>query len=262
MQSPLEKWASGDTYEQFMGRWSRETAALFLDWLQPEVNSAWLDVGCGTGALTGVIASRAQANLLVGVDLSLDFVHYASRRIPDATFFNASALVLPVCAGQFDFVVSGLALNFLPQPAQALREWVRAARSGGVIAAYVWDYAGKMEFLRYFWDAAVELDSRARPQHEGQRFPTCQPDALNQLWQEAGLRHIRVQALDVVTIFNDFDSYWKPFTAGNFPAPQYLASLDDEGREHLHSLLLSALPIKEDGSIHLIARAWAVSGMS
>lgn len=261
MRWPLEKWASGDSYEYYMGRWSSEVAALFLDWLHPEPNSSWLDVGCGTGALTKVIASRIRFSTLVGADLSLDFVRYAHQRIPGASFVNASALALPVCRDTFDVAVSGLALNFVPQPAQAVNELVRAAKPGGVVAAYVWDYSGKMEFLRYFWDAAVELNAAASSQHEGHCFTICRPEALSQLWQDAGLDQVTVQALDAVTRFNNFDSYWEPFTVGNFPAPQYLASLDDEGRKQLHDRLLSILPTQEDGSIRLTARAWAVSGV-
>jgi ubiquinone/menaquinone biosynthesis C-methylase UbiE len=261
MRLPLEKWASGDAYEYYMGRWSSEVAALFLDWLQPEANSSWIDVGCGTGALTRVIASYGQFNSLVGADLSIDFISYAHQRIPDASFVNASALALPVCRNNFDFAVSGLALNFVPQPVQAVNELARATKPGGVVAAYVWDYSGKMEFLRYFLDAAVELNAAASSQHEGYRFTICGTESLSQLWQDAGLDQVTVQPLDAVTIFNNFDSYWEPFTFGNFPAPQYVTSLDNEGRKQLHDRLLSILPTQEDGSIRLTARAWAVSGV-
>lgn len=260
MNMPSEKWASGDAYEHFMGRWSAEVAALFLDQLQPTADSAWLDVGCGTGALTRVISSHAQPRTTVGVDSSLDFARYASQRNQGATFQTASAAALPARADTFDFVVSGLALNFFPQPEQALRECVRVAKPGGIVAAYVWDYAGKMEFLRYFWDVALALDAEARPLHEGYRFPICQPDPLQQLWQGAGLHHVALHALDAVTIFDSFERYWQPFTFGNFPAPQYALSLDAERRQQLHDHLQADIPTETDGSIHLIARAWAVMG--
>ncbi|MCC6617371.1 MAG: class I SAM-dependent methyltransferase [Anaerolineae bacterium] len=255
-----EKWASGDAYEHFMGRWSAEVASLFLDRLQPAAQSIWLDIGCGTGALTRVIASRVQSGLLVGVDSSFDFVRYAIQRNQGATFITASGAALPAADDRFDFVASGLALNFMPQPEQTLKEWVRVVKPGAIVAAYVWDYAGKMEFLRYFWDAAVALNSDAKPHHEGNRFPICQPDPLRQLWQGAGLQQVSLHPLDAVTRFESFESYWQPFTFGNFPAPQYALSLDDEHRKQLHDRLQSDIPTEKDGSIRLIARAWAVIG--
>ncbi|MCA9910603.1 MAG: class I SAM-dependent methyltransferase [Anaerolineae bacterium] len=260
MNMPSENWASGDAYEQFMGRWSADVAALFLDHLQPAADSAWLDVGCGTGALTRMIAARVQPRRLVGVDSSLDFARYARQRNQGATFITASATALPAADDTFDFVVSGLALNFFPQPEQALREGVRVAKPGGIVAAYVWDYAGKMEFLRYFWDAALALDAGAKPLHEGHRFPICQPDPLQQLWQSAGLQHVSLHPLDAVTRFDSFEGYWQPFTFGNFPAPQYALSLDAARRQQLHDHLRASIPTERDGSIQLIARAWAVLG--
>jgi SAM-dependent methyltransferase len=259
MKTSLEKWASGDVYEHFMGRWSEQVASLFLNRLEATANTTWLDVGCGTGALARVIAADVQPDEIIGVDLSFDFVQYAMQK-SHAQFVNASALALPLANERFDFVVSGLALNFIPTPEQALSEFMRTVKPGGIVAAYVWDYAGKMEFLRYLWDAALELNPNSKIVHEGYRFPICHPEPLQKLWQNAGLQNISVQSLDAVTTFKDFDSYWQAFTVGNFPAPQYASSLDDESRAELRKRLLETVPTEADGSIKLIARAWAVSG--
>jgi hypothetical protein len=105
----------------------------------------------------------------------------------------------------------------------------RAVRPGGVVAAYVWDYAGKMELMRYFWDAAVELDPAARELDEGVRFPLCNAKALSALWQDAGLAQVEVRAIDAPTPFKDFDDYWRPFLGGQAPAPGYCMSLDEGG---------------------------------
>lgn len=264
----MERWAAGDAYERFMGRWSRDVAKEFLRWLQPPANAAWLDVGCGTGALASTIATAdtianttaAPTSLGVGVDPSLDFVRYAAQQNTQTRFAVSNALALPIIPNAFDVVVSGLALNFIPHPADALREFVRVAKPGATVAAYVWDYAGKMEFLRYFWDAAVALDADAAALHEGQRFPLCHAAPLQQLWQEAGLEDVTVQAIDVATPFADFESYWQPFTLGNFPAPQYALALDEPQRATLKQQLQSTIPTAADGSLQLIARAWAVRG--
>jgi hypothetical protein len=137
---------------------------------------------------------------------------------------------------------------------------VRAVEGGSVVAACVWDYAGEMQFLRYFWDAATRVDSRATELDEGQRFPLCAPDALERLFEEAGARNIRSAGIEVPTAFSDFDDYWRPFLGGTGPAPSFVETLSEEQREALSADLRGSLPVRDDGSIVLVARAWAVVG--
>jgi SAM-dependent methyltransferase len=199
---------------------------------------------------------------VVGVDRSGPFVAASRTRVgdPRATFHVGDAQALPLRGGRFDRVVSGLALNFVPDAARAVAEFTRVTAPGGSIAAYVWDYAAGMQLLRYFWDAAVALDPAAAGLDEGQRFPLCQPDPLRQLWRDAGLTGITVRPIDVPTVFTDFDDYWQPFLGGQGPAPGYTATLPDNHRRALRDLLHARLPTRPDGSIPLTARAWAVHG--
>ncbi|HCT76115.1 MAG TPA: SAM-dependent methyltransferase, partial [Micromonosporaceae bacterium] len=162
----------------------------------------------------------------------------------------------------FDAVVSGLALNFVPDPRRAAAEIARVAASGGVAAAYVWDYAEGMAMMRYFWEAATALDPAAAELDEGRRFPLCRPQPLSRLWADAGLDKVTTQALEVPTVFADFDDYWRPFLGGQGPAPGYAMSLTEEHRRALRDLLRARLPSNPDGSIPLIARAWAVRGIA
>lgn len=253
-------WASGDAYEPYIGRWSRLVAQEFLHWLELPAGGRWLDVGCGTGALTQTVIDMAAPSQVAGVDPSEEFVSHADARVRDATFRVAGAEALPFPDGAFDAVVSGLMLNFVPDPAAAVREMTRVVGQGGLVGAYVWDYAGRMDMIRHFWDAAGELDSRARALDEGVRFPLCSPDRLEELF--AGLRDVGMRAIDVPTGFRDFDEYWQPFLGGQGPAPSYCVSLDQRARDELRDLLRRRIPVERDGSIRLIARAWAVSGLS
>lgn len=255
-------WAAGNLYEPYVGRWSRLVAKGLLTWLRVSAGKEWLDVGCGTGALTEVILHHADPYSVTGIDLSAGFVEYAKAHVTDsrASFKVGDAQPLPVDAARFDVVVAGLLLNFVPQPLRAVAEMSRAVRSGGAVAAYVWDYAGKMELMRYFWDAAVELDRAAFDLDEGRRFPICQPSPLTELFSRSGLREVDVRAIDVPTHFRDFDDYWSPFLGGQAPAPGYAMSLDEEHRRALRDRIRATLPIANDGAIDLIARAWAVRG--
>ena len=258
-----EVWAVGDAYEAYVGRWSRRVAVAFLQWLGVPARRQWLDVGCGTGALTATILAEADPTQVVGVDTSEGFLASARARIGDtrAAFHVADARSLPLPDRHFDAVVSGLALNFVPDPRRAVAEFARVAGSGRVVAAYVWDYAEGMAMMRYFWDAARALDPAAADLDEARRFPLCRPESLSGLWTDAGLDKVTVQAIEVPTAFADFDDYWSPFLGGQGPAPGYVMSVTDGHRQALRDMLRVSLPSGMDGSIQLTARAWAVRGV-
>ncbi|HET7876468.1 MAG TPA: methyltransferase domain-containing protein [Methylomirabilota bacterium] len=258
-----DRWASGEAYEPYVGRWSRLVAREFLAWLAVPAGRRWLDVGCGTGALTQTILERAAPTKVSAVDPSEGFVSHAGARVSDsrADFRVGDAQSLPWSAGEFDAVVSGLVLNFVPDQSRAAAEMRRVARPGGVVAAYVWDYAGEMQLMRHFWDAVVALDPAARDLDEGRRFPLCRPAPLAGLFRRAGLARVETRPIDVATVFRDFDDYWTPFLGGQGPAPTYCLSLSEERRAALRDRIHAALPIQEDGSIPLTARAWAVMGL-
>lgn len=257
-----EVWAAGDAYEQYVGRWSRRVADAFLDWLQVPAGRSWLDVGCGTGALSAAILARAQPEQVTGLDSSEGFLAGARERVQDprAAFERGDAQALPYGDGRFDAAVSALVLNFVPDQSRMVSEMRRVVGSGGTVALYVWDYAGEMQLMRYFWDAAATLDAVARDLDEGVRFPVCAARPLADLFQAAGLAAVEVRTIDVPTIFQDFDDFWSPFLGGQGPAPGYCTSLAEEMRARLRERLRQTLPLEPDGRIALIARAWAVRG--
>jgi SAM-dependent methyltransferase len=260
---PQDVWASGAAYEPYVGRWSRLVAREFLVWLGVPPGGRWLDVGCGTGALTEAILALASPRELKGVDASEGYVAFARERVRDAraSFAAGNAQALPCETGAYDAVVSGLVVNFVPRAGAAVAEMARAARAGGTVAAYVWDYAGEMQLMRHFWDAAVALDSAALDLDEGRRFPLCKPEPLAQLFRDARLNAVEVRAIDIPTVFRDFDDFWSPFLGGQGPAPAYAMALTEERRAALRDRIRAALPIAADGSIRLVARAWAVKGI-
>jgi SAM-dependent methyltransferase len=259
-----EAWTAGDLYEPYVGRWSRPVAREFLEWLAVPNAKNWLDVGCGTGALTQTTLDRKDPQSVKGIDSSPRFLEHAKARISDrrVQFEVGDAQALPIDAATFHAAVSGLVLNFVPQPLRAVTEMARVVRPGGVVAAYVWDYAGKMELMRYFWDAAAALDPAAHELDEGRRFPICNPEPLTDLFLRAGLLDVEVRAIDVPTVFRDFEDFWSPFLGGQGPAPGYAISLSEERRAALRDRVGATLPIRKDGAIHLVARAWAVQGRS
>jgi SAM-dependent methyltransferase len=255
-------WAAGDAYERYIGRWSRPVAEAFLHWLEVPPGRRWLDVGCGTGVLTSRVLATADPVHVTGLDPSEGFLAHARERTGDdrATFRLGDARALPLPDRSVDAVVSGLALNFVPEPEQAVAEFARVTSPGGVVAAYVWDYAEGMAILRHFWDAATALNPSAAALDEGRRFPICRPDPLTRLWTDAGLAEVTVRPIEVPTVFSDFDDYWQPFLGGQGPAPGYVASLSKNQQQALRDLLHERLPLTPTDSIPLTTKAWAIQG--
>jgi SAM-dependent methyltransferase len=259
---PEDRWASGSTYEAFMGRWSRQLAPRFVSWLGIPAGTHWLDVGCGTGALAGAIAAHAGPASVVGCDPSEAFIQHARTLCSDdrVTFVHAGAGALPRRAGGYGSVSSLLALNFLPDAGRAVEEMRSLVPPQGVVSACVWDYGEGMEFLRVFWDAAIAVDPAARELDEGPRFPICRPASLTMLFGGGGLERVRCEPIEIATRFTDFEDYWRPFLGGTGTAPTYVSSLDEDHRVALARTLEDTLPRAADGSITLVARAWAVRG--
>ncbi len=257
-----DSWTAGDAYEAYMGRWSRPLARAFVSWLAPTPGAHWLDVGCGTGALTSAICELADPASVVACDPSKSFVEHARKTVHDSrvSLVVAGAEDLPGRPGSFDWVVSGLVLNFLEDPARAIGHMGERLKCRGTVGAYVWDYAAGVEFLRCFWDEAVALQSAAADLDEGHRFPLCRPEALKSLFVEAGLRRVAVDVLEIPTRFQDFQDFWTPFMRGTGPAPSYVASLPQARSDELRERLARRLKVETDGSIRLKARAWAVRG--
>ena len=259
---PGDRWVAGDAYEAYMGRWSRSLARGFVEWLQPVAAAHWLEIGCGTGALTSTIAARCEPASVVACDPSAGFVEHARAHLQDprVSFVVTGADALPHRPGGFDIVVSGLVLNFVPDIDAVLRSVSDRLCPSGVIAAYVWDYAEGMEFLRVFWEEAAALDTRAIELDEARRFPLCRPPALSSVFRAAGLSNVETDTIEITTEFRTFDDYWQPFLRGTGPAPSYVASLDSDERDRLRLRLEQRLS-PGGGPIPLRARAWAVRGV-
>jgi SAM-dependent methyltransferase len=247
-----------------MGRWSRPVAPAFLAWLAAPPHQDWVDVGCGTGALTQAILETAQPRSVVGVDPSTEFLDLARVQIPDprVSFLTGGAEAIPLPGDSADLVVSGLALNLVSDYHAGLREKIRVARAGGTVAAYVWDFAGEMQPVRAFWDAAAALDPAASNYDHATRFPICQPEPLGELFRGEGFARVDVAALSIPLSVRDFDEYWRPhLLPGSSHAQRYMATLNPAQHEALRARLQASLSLEADGTLRLTARAWAVRGL-
>jgi SAM-dependent methyltransferase len=255
-------WASDHAYEKYMGRWSRRIAPHFLDWLSIPTEAKWIDIGCGTGVLSSAILANCMPSSVVGIDPSEIFVKAARAQLTDSRFRcqQGSSEALPYEDGEFSVAVSGLVLNFVGDKNKAVAEMKRVVIPGGSVALYVWDYAGHMQIMRYFFDTASELDDRAKEFDDGVKAPICRPGPLSNLFKDAGFVDIGVQYLDMPAAFDNFDDYWIPFLGGTGSAPKYCTSLPPAAQARLREKLRSRRPTGPDGEILLAVRAWAIKG--
>lgn len=254
---PDDAFRAASSYEDYMGRWSRQLAPRFLDWLGAPAGADWLEVGCGTGALSAAILEKAAPRSLLAIDPSAAFVAHAGGTLGSAKarFEVGDGQAPPAADASLDVVASALVLNFIPDPAAALRAWRRVLRPGGLIGFYVWDYpGGGMGFIAAFWEAAAALDPAAAAIEQGTRFAFCAPEGLKALCATAGLPEPRVEALEITTRFPDFDAFWQPFTLGAGPAGGYLAQQTPGRQAAIRDHLAKRLG---DGPVALPARAWA-----
>jgi len=258
--SVSDQWTSGADYDQWMGRWSRLLTREFLNWLALPVGLRWIDMCCGSGIVAEAIAERSEPASVVGIDVSPEQINFARqyRGRANVTFQTGNAMALPFLEGSFDVAVCGLGLNYIPNPAEGLREFCRVLRPGGTVAAYVWDYVQGARFLREFWDAAIAIDGEAATFDQAHRFPMCTQDGLQALFKQSKLDNLTVHPLDIVTRFTNFDDYWQPLLTGQGSAPNYLATRDQPTKTAIRERLRAALPTNVHGAIELPARAWAV----
>lgn len=247
-------------YERFMGRWSRVLAELFVAFACINSAKRVLDVGSGTGALSRAILAAAPSAEVVGIDPAAAFVEYAASQLAQRAHFEVGdAQRLPFANGLFDACCALLVLNFIPDQRTALAEMRRVTKTGGKVAAAVWDHAVGMNMLRIFWEVADEVDPSKRLIEEPQ--PMLGREGLVALWTTTGLTNIESAPLTFDMPFASFDDYWQPFQLGQGPAGRYIGTASSQVRNKIaQGLRRRLLDEKPDGPFTLSARAWAIRG--
>jgi SAM-dependent methyltransferase len=228
---------AGQTYDSFMGRYAAPLAPLFADAAGVSPGARALDVGCGPGALTGVLAARLGADAVSACDPSPPFVAACAERHPGVDVRLGRAEALPFDDGCVDHALAQLVLHFVSDPAEAAAEMARVVRPGGVVGACVWDFADGMEMLRAFWGAALSLVPDAPDEARTLRFG--RPGEIPELFAGAGLVDVVESTLTVSSTYASFDELWRGFLAGVGPAGAYCLSLGEADRDRLRSALFT-----------------------
>lgn len=258
MTTDAIRFHNGATYERYMGKWSQLAGAVFLDWLAPQKNLQWLDVGCGNGAFTEMLVERCAPASIHALDPSEEQLDYARMRpaLGNTVFSLGDAMAMPYADDSVDIAVMPLVIFFVPDPAKGIAEMTRVVRPGGSVAAYAWDMIGGgfpyERLLTALRQLGISFPAPPSPE-------ASQRSVMQTLWAAAGLKDIQTREIVVHRSFADFDDFWS--TAAGAPSVgQALASMAPAQQEVLKAQLREQLPADAAGKIRYSARANAVSG--
>jgi len=249
-------FANASAYQRFMGRYSDKLSHEFVRAAGVAAGQRVIDVGCGAGALTVVLAGIVGGENVAGVDPSQPFVEEARARVPGADLRVGPAESLPFEDATFDAALSQLVFHFVQDPAKAVAEMRRVTKPGGRVAACVWDMTGGMTMLRSYWDAVREAG--ATEPDETERFGG-RPGQLAQLWRDAGLRDVVDETLTVSSDYENFDELWTSFLGAAGPVGQHAVSLDEQQAAAVSAALHRRIG-SPDSAFTLTATAWYAAG--
>jgi ubiquinone/menaquinone biosynthesis C-methylase UbiE len=249
-------------YEQLMGRWSQKLAPKFIEFAGLREDGKVLDVGCGTGSLTFELAKSKGLREIAAIDFSPVFVAEATRRNTDQRIKiqQADACALPFEDASFDCALALLVLHFVPETGKAVAEMRRVVRSGGVVAAVVWDHLGGMPGMRMMVDTVAALSEGGRQLRSRYCFqPMMQPGEMKRTFLEQGLAKVEESELMIRMDYQNFDDYWAPIAAGEGPLGKYIATLNAAERESTDKAVRDAYEAgRSDGPRSYATVAWAV----
>lgn len=259
MSTSNAMFTDGEAYERLMGRWSKLVGDQFIQWLAPAPNLDWLDVGCGNGAFSEEVANKAKPKSIVGLDPSPAQIEFAKSRtgLNAAKFQIGDAHALPFADASFDVSVMALVIAFLQDPAKALAEQMRVTKSGGQIATYMWDLPAGVP-VSPIYKALAKLGHPAPlPPNPG----IAKIEALQNLWQNAGLTAVASKVFNITVTFENFDDFWQTNSIPIGPQGKFIEALPIAIKEQLIAELKTQLPKLADGKIVYASFANAVKGV-
>lgn len=241
MAEPQIRFDDGAGYERMMGKWSRLAGEVFLDWLKPPAGLRWIDVGCGNGAFTELLAERCRPAEIQGVDPSEAQLAFARSRHSAgvAQFHHGDAMALPFADNSFDAAAMALVIFFVPEPAAGVAEMARVVRPGGQVVSYAWDIEGGGFPAE---PVLAELSAMGFPPIRPPSFAASRMENLRTLWSDAGIEAIETREITVQRIYADFDDFWATVLLGASVkaavakiTPGQVDNLKDKVRARLHA---------------------------
>lgn len=171
-------------------------------------DSRVLDVGTGPGNAAG--AAQERGGVVIGIDFSSAMLAEARQRHPDIEFKEANADDLPFKGGEFDAVISNLAVHHMGRPQQFLTEARRVLRDGGKLAFTVWGDPAKLAAFGLFF-AAMETHGDPAVLPHGPLFGVSDFETFHEMLQKAGFRDLNVRELDISWRLSSMESYLSGF---------------------------------------------------
>ena len=245
---------AGDAYDRFMGRYSRPLAARFADWLEVSAGQRAIDVGCGPGALTGVLVERLGARNVRAVDPSAPFVDACRERFPEVDVRQGVAEALPFDDDGFDLAGACLVVHFMTDPVAGVGEMRRVTSPGGWVGATVWDLVAHRTPMSVIREV---LSGLVPAQDDDEEVPVGSASGLEGVLHAAGLSDVEVVEMAVTVSHPTFEEWWEPFQHGVGPIGETIAALDPGIRASLEESLRARLG---EGPFEMTGTAFAGRG--
>lgn len=255
--APNVNFDDGAAYENFMGRWSRQIGAVFLDWLSPPRDARWLDVGCGTGVFTQLVLDRCNPAQVTAVDPAPAQIDYVLKQplAKRAQFRVGDAMALPFADGGFEIVASALVMNFIPDRPRAVADMRRVTRPGGIVAAYVWDFT-RAGSPNWPFGRTMRVLGYSPPRPPGEEDSTR--ERLSALFEAEKLTEIVTREIEVTTTFPSFEDFWRSQTPSFSPTGRALAAVPETELPKIKKAVRDVLKAPGEGPVTYAARANAI----
>jgi SAM-dependent methyltransferase len=259
MSGEQRHFSDGGAYERQMGRWSRLVGDKFLDWLDLPKGLRCLDAGCGNGAFTESLIARCAPASVMALDPSADQIAFARQRAESALaeFRVGDAQALPFRDNSYDAALMALVIAFVPDPAKAARELARVVRPGGWVANYMWDLPGGGSPIAPLYRAVSSLGQSPPGPPSA---PVSRMEAMQELWQKAGLASVDTCVIRLPITFSDFDDFWESYAGPIGPIGAFIKSLSPSQKEQMRARTREQLPTAADGRVTYDVFANAVKG--
>lgn len=207
-------FSGADAYDSFMGRFSRQLSQSFINLVPMGADDQVLDLGCGTGALTGALVGRLGASSVSVLDPSAPFLKSCVNRYPGITGKIGTAEDIPFGDHSFDALFSQLVIHFFVDTKRAGREMMRVTRPGGWIAASSWAF-DRMQLLNTFNIAARNVTGEVPTREPSDRFFVS--GGIAEYFSEIGLGDVTESTIEVTATYRDLDELWSTYSSGIGP---------------------------------------------
>ncbi len=267
-----QRWARED---DVMERLLRPVTDALLDHAGVETCRSALDIGCGGGSQSLLLARRiGERGQVTGIDISAPMLAVAKEKVRPlppgcaaVSFLQADASTHDFAPGSFDLLFSRFGVMFFDDPPAAFTALRNALRADGRLAFCCWQSLKENAWALLPYQAALKhVPPPEKPDpHSPGPFAFADPQRVRAILEEAGFCDIRLESFNSTLRFGEATSLAESVRglAQIGPISRLLAEQPQELRERVMATMQDALaPYFTDGALLLPVAIWFVTARS